>query len=61
MINNLKKQNDDLIAQFSKKELEPITKKNYYHSPKISDDENNIIVQDLPWRSDTVSKFTKNV
>lgn len=61
MINNLKKHNDDLITRFTKKELEPITENNYYHSPEISDDEDKIIVQDLPWRSDTVSKFTKNV
>jgi hypothetical protein len=59
VINKLAKNNDNLIAQFTKKELEPITKNNYYHSPEISDDENKIIVQDLPWRSDTVSKFVK--
>jgi ssDNA-specific exonuclease RecJ len=59
VINHLKKNNDNLITQFTKKELDPIIKNNYYHSPEISDDENKIIVQDLPWRSDTVSKFIK--
>jgi hypothetical protein len=57
VINDLKKNDDNLITQFTKKELDPIIKNNRYHSPEISDDENKIIVQDLPWRSDTVSKF----
>lgn len=59
MINNLKENNDNLIAKFTKRELEPIIKDNRYHSPELSDDEDKIIVQDLPWRSDTVSKFIK--
>ena len=57
MLNNLRKNNDPLIRQFDRTELEPITESNKYHSPEISDDDNRIIVQDLPWRSDTVSKF----
>lgn len=59
MINNLKKSNDRLLGQFNFTELEPITKQNCYHSPEESDEDNNIIVKDLPWRSDTVSEFVK--
>jgi hypothetical protein len=59
MINNLKNNNDHLIGQFNKTELEPITKQNCYHSPEESDENNNIIVKDLPWRSDTVSEYVK--
>jgi hypothetical protein len=47
MINNLKNNNDYLIGQFNKTELEPITKKNCYHSPEESDENNNIIVKNL--------------
>jgi len=57
VLNYLRKSNDPLIRQFDRTELEPITENNKYHSPEISDDDNRIIVQDLPWRSDTVSKF----
>ena len=59
IINNLKKNNDNLIDQFSKTKLEPITKQNYYHSPEESDENNDIIVKDLSWHSDTVSEFVK--
>ena len=59
MINNLKNNNDHLIGQFNKTELEPITKQNCYHSLEESDENNNIIVKDLPWRSDTVSEYVK--
>jgi hypothetical protein len=61
MINNLKKSNDHLIGQFNKKELEPIIKQNCYHSPEISDEDNKVVVQDLPWRSDTVSKLIEYI
>ena len=57
IISNLKKSNDRLITQFDKTELDPIIKENCYHSPEVSDDNNQVIVHDLPWRSDTVSKF----
>jgi hypothetical protein len=56
VINHLRKSKDPLIRKFNGRELE-ITKNNKYHSPELSDEENNIIVQNLPWRSDTVSKF----
>ncbi|PKC55771.1 hypothetical protein RhiirA1_502435 [Rhizophagus irregularis] len=46
-------------GQFNKTELEPITKQNCYHSPEESDENNNIIVKDLPWRSDTLRKFLR--
>jgi len=59
VLNYLRKSNDPLIRQFDRTELEPITENNKYHSPEISDDDNRIIVQDLPWCSDTVSKLLK--
>ncbi|GBC12551.2 hypothetical protein GLOIN_2v1485492 [Rhizophagus irregularis DAOM 181602=DAOM 197198] len=45
-INNLKKINDPLIEKFSNEELRPIITENGYHSPEISEseDERNIIV-----------------
>ncbi|PKK56710.1 hypothetical protein RhiirC2_799449 [Rhizophagus irregularis] len=45
-INNLKKINDPLIEKFSNEELWPIITENSYHSPEISEseDERNIIV-----------------
>ncbi|CAG8748797.1 19773_t:CDS:2, partial [Rhizophagus irregularis] len=60
VINNLKKSNDRLLGQFNFTELEPITKQNCYHSPEESDEDNNIIVKDLSWRSDTLHKFLRN-
>jgi hypothetical protein len=61
MINNLKKSNDRLIKKFKKKELEPIINQNCYHSPEISDEDNKVVVHDLSWRSDTVSKFIEYI
>ncbi|GET54822.1 hypothetical protein GLOIN_2v1485492 [Rhizophagus irregularis DAOM 181602=DAOM 197198] len=45
-INNLKKINDPLIEKFSNEELRPIITENGYHSPEISEseDERNIII-----------------
>ncbi|GET63883.1 hypothetical protein GLOIN_2v1485492 [Rhizophagus irregularis DAOM 181602=DAOM 197198] len=47
MINNLKKINDPLIEKFSNEELRPIITENGYHSPEISEseDEQNIILR----------------
>jgi len=46
-----------LIRQFDESELEEIAENNCYHSPEMSDDDNNIIIHDLSWRSDTVSRL----
>lgn len=52
---------DSLINNFNKNDLKEITSKNAYHSPDISEsdnegvEENKIVNYDLQWRSDTVS------
>ncbi|GET54637.1 hypothetical protein GLOIN_2v1485492 [Rhizophagus irregularis DAOM 181602=DAOM 197198] len=59
-INNLKKINDPLIEKFSNEELRPIITENGYHSPEISeseDERNIIIVRNLRWRSSTLRRF----
>ncbi|CAB4432096.1 unnamed protein product [Rhizophagus irregularis] len=56
---NQKENTKTRAGQFNKTELEPITKQNCYHSPEESDENNNIIVKDLPWHSDTLRKFLR--
>jgi hypothetical protein len=49
-----------LIQKFSDEELRPIITENGYHSPEISeseDERNIIVVRNLRWRSSTVSEF----
>ncbi|UZO12042.1 uncharacterized protein OCT59_003592 [Rhizophagus irregularis] len=60
MINNLKKINDPLIEKFSNEELRPIITENGYHSPEISeseDEQNIIVMHNLRWRSSTLRRF----
>lgn len=60
---------DDIISQFDKTELLSVLQKNDYHSPEISESEdesrsklpsgkNFVHVYDHPWRSDTVNIYT---
>ncbi|GET67096.1 hypothetical protein GLOIN_2v1485492 [Rhizophagus irregularis DAOM 181602=DAOM 197198] len=59
-INNLKKINDPLIEKFSNEELRPIITENGYHSPEISeseDERNIIVVRNLRWHSSTLRRF----
>ena len=58
--------NDPLITMFKESELRPIKESSVYHSPDLSetDDENatgkrKIVTKDLAWRSSTVSKIDK--
>ena len=60
-IRHLENVNDPLIMLFEESELRPIKDNAIYHSPEISetDDENNerkrkIVTKDLEWRSSTV-------
>ena len=60
---------DDIISQFDKTELLSVLQKNDYHSPEISESEdesrsklpsgkNFVHVYDHSWRSDTVNIYT---
>ena len=57
---------DRLIDKFYSSELNPIRSDNRYHSPEVSetddDDPENrkIVVRDLKWRSSTVSFISNN-
>ena len=60
-IDHLAAINDPVIKLFKKAELRPIKKSSAYHSPDVSetDDENldnkrKIVTKDLKWRSSTV-------
>ena len=61
MIQHLQVVGDELIKQFKKNELQPVVDNNIYHSPEESetDSENDkkIVVNDLRWRSSTVSNL----
>ena len=62
MIKHLQVVGDELIKQFKKNELQPVVDNNIYHSPEESetDSENDgkkIVVNDLRWRSSTVSNL----
>lgn len=53
---------DNLINKFDKNDLKEITSNNSYHSPDISESDeeaskNKIVTYDLQWRSNTVSVF----
>jgi len=60
MIDHLKEIDDPLVKMFKIKELLPIKSNSLYHSPEISemDDENpgqrKIVTRDLKWRSSIV-------
>jgi hypothetical protein len=62
MINHLQRIGDPLIQKFSNDHLQPILDNSAYHSPEISEtDEEDpsgkrkIVIKDLKWRSSTVS------
>ena len=57
-----RRRSDELIKQFKKNELQPVVDNNIYHSPEesVTDSENDgkkIVVNDLRWRSSTVSNL----
>ena len=61
-MNHLDAINDPVIKLFRKHELQPIMTESAYHSPELSEtdqenptDKRRIIVKDLKWRSATVS------
>jgi hypothetical protein len=61
MLNQLSDINDPLISMFRESELKPIKDNSAYHSPEVSetDEENQdakrkIVTKDLKWRSTTV-------
>jgi hypothetical protein len=62
MINQLRGIGDPLIRQFNSEHLQPVLDNSAYHSPEISetDEEDSsgkrkIVIKDLKWRSSTVS------
>ena len=61
MIQHLQVVGDELIKQFKKNELQPVIDNNIYHSPEESEtdseDGKKIVVNDLRWRSSTVSNL----
>jgi hypothetical protein len=66
MINHLRRVGDLLIRKFNNDHLQPIINHSAYHSPEISEtDEENpsgkrkIVIRDLKWRSSTVSNVLK--
>jgi hypothetical protein len=66
MINHLRGVGDPLIQKFDDKYLQPVINNSAYHSPEISEtDEENpsekrkIVIKDLKWRSSTVSNVLK--
>jgi hypothetical protein len=66
MINHLQVVGDPLIRKFNDERLQPIINNSAYHSPEISEtDEENpsgkrkIVIRDLKWRSSTVSNILK--
>ncbi|PKY57595.1 hypothetical protein RhiirA4_429099 [Rhizophagus irregularis] len=66
VINHLKEIDDPLVKMFKIKELLPIKNNSLYHSPEISetDDENpgqrKIVTRDLKWRSSTLRYFLRD-
>lgn len=63
MIKHLQLLDDPIISKLKKSELNPIMLENAYHSPEESEvdpdsdsNENRIVIQDIKWRSDCVSK-----
>ena len=68
MISHLQKIRDLIVSKFQQLELNPILMENAYHSPEDSEEEsdngnelnnskkeNRIVIQDIQWRSDSVS------
>ncbi|CAB5394973.1 unnamed protein product [Rhizophagus irregularis] len=66
VIDHLKEINDPLVKMFKIKELLPIKSNSLYHSPEISetDDETpgqrKIVTRDLKWRSSTLQYFLRD-
>ena len=61
-IGKLIKLDDRLLRNFYNDELQPIRTDNRYHSPEVSETDNEdvkqkIVIQDIKWRSSTVSDF----
>lgn len=57
----MQRNKDRLVGKFRSNELQPIKIDNRYHSPEVSETDNdnpgtrNIVIKDLKWRSSTVS------
>lgn len=63
MVRHLQLLDDPVVSKLKKSELNPIIMENAYHSPEESEidsdsnsDENCIVIRDIKWRSDCVSK-----
>lgn len=63
MIRHLQLLDDPIVSKLKKSELSPIVMENAYHSPEESEvdpdsasGENLIVIRDIKWRSDCVSK-----
>jgi hypothetical protein len=59
MIEHLTVISDPIIKMFKKNELRPIKESSLYHSPDVSESDENsdkrkIVTKDLEWRSSTV-------
>jgi hypothetical protein len=61
MIDRLVKSKDRLISELYKDELIPIQTDNRFHSPEVSETDNDdpnsrkVVIRDLKWRSSTVN------
>ena len=65
MISHLQRMGDPIVSKFQQSELNPILMENAYHSPEETEEEpnelnnskkeNRIVIQDIQWRSDSVS------
>ena len=64
----IKRIRDPIVSKFQQSELNPILMENAYHSPENSEEEpdngnelnnskkeNQIVIRDIQWRSDSVS------
>lgn len=67
-IHHLRSINDTAINKFPDQDLDLICKNNLYHSPEVSSTEDNddndkpkILVQNLTWRSSTVSFINRKM
>jgi len=63
MVRHLQLLDDPIVSKLKKSELNPIMLENAYHSPEESEvdldndsNENRIVIRDIKWRSDCVSK-----
>jgi hypothetical protein len=66
-IDHLDATNDPIIKMFKKGELLPVTESSLYHSPDVSetdedasDGKRKIVTKDLEWRSSTVRLINLN-